>query len=127
MATLFGDKLKEAREKSGMTLKKLGEMTELSVSYLSKVEQGHIKDPGGFSVVKLAMIFEWSVEELDDCFHSQDWLSLNAEISELEKEFSTSGPLAKSEIRVMRMLVGDDFTSQLSYLKLLQNWKARSV
>jgi len=45
MATSFGETLKEARKRGKKTLKEVGQVAGLSLSYISDMEQGRKKSP----------------------------------------------------------------------------------
>lgn len=53
----FGVFLREKRAESGISLEILGQRTGVSASYISKLESGHIKEPGASFVLKAALTF----------------------------------------------------------------------
>mgnify|MGYP002360724953 CR=1 FL=1 len=54
------------RQRRGLTLIELAEKARVSQSYLSKLENGKIKEPGVRAVLKIAEAFDTSIEHL--CF-----------------------------------------------------------
>jgi len=63
MITL-AQKLKELRKKQGWSQQKLAEKTGLSFNAVTKIEQGLAKHPTLKTLIKIADVFEVSIDEL---------------------------------------------------------------
>lgn len=59
----FGEKLRVLRQQRRLTMKQLGEILEVSDSYVSKMETGD-KIPNVAMVLKIAQIFDVSTDAL---------------------------------------------------------------
>lgn len=59
----FGEKLKVLRQRHGLTMKQLGELLEVSDSYVSKMETGD-KIPNVAMVLRVSKIFEVTTDVL---------------------------------------------------------------
>lgn len=60
----MGYKLKERREKKGMTLEQLSKKVNLSVAYLCNLENDRRKNPSMETMKKIAEALESTVQEL---------------------------------------------------------------
>lgn len=56
--------IKRLREEKNITQKQLAELTRISYQTITKIEIWVIKEPSVYSCLKIAKIFEVSVEEL---------------------------------------------------------------
>ncbi len=63
--------IREIRKLKGMKLKELSDMTELSISYLSEIENNKDCNPSLLSIVKIATALD---EKLDDIYFVDDEL-----------------------------------------------------
>jgi transcriptional regulator with XRE-family HTH domain len=59
----FGEKLKSLRQQRGLTMRQLGELLEVSDSYVSKMETGD-KIPNVVMVLRVANLFEVTTDVL---------------------------------------------------------------
>lgn len=59
----FGEKLKTLRQQRGLTMRTLGELLEVSDSYVSKMETGE-KTPNVAMVLRVSHIFEVTTDVL---------------------------------------------------------------
>jgi transcriptional regulator with XRE-family HTH domain len=59
----FGEKLKSLRQQRGLTMRQLGELLEVSDSYVSKMETGD-KTPNVAMVLRVANLFEVTTDVL---------------------------------------------------------------
>jgi transcriptional regulator with XRE-family HTH domain len=59
----FGEKLKSLRQQRGLTMRQLGELLEVSDSYVSKMETGD-KIPNVAMVLRVANLFEVTTDVL---------------------------------------------------------------
>ena len=59
----FGEKLKALRQQRGLTMKQLGELLEVSDSYVSKMETGD-KIPNVAMVLRVSQIFDVTTDVL---------------------------------------------------------------
>jgi transcriptional regulator with XRE-family HTH domain len=58
------DKLKELREKAGLTQQQLANQADLSISIISAIEQGASGDPRMSTLKALAKVLQVSLDEL---------------------------------------------------------------
>lgn len=61
---IFGKRLKQLRKKAGWSQQKLAEEAGLSYNVITKIEQGAAKNPNIQTMVKLAVAFQVSIDEL---------------------------------------------------------------
>jgi len=61
---MFSKKLKQLRKKSGWSQQKLAEKAGLSYNVITKIEQGSAKNPNIQTMIKLADVFQISLDEL---------------------------------------------------------------
>ncbi len=59
----FGEKLRILRQRRGLTMRQLGDMLEVSDSYVSKMETGD-KTPNVAMVIKAAHLFDVTSDQL---------------------------------------------------------------
>lgn len=56
--------LKQARKERNLTLKVLSELTDISISELNKLENGHIKEPCSVFLYRLSEVLNLDYEEM---------------------------------------------------------------
>ena len=112
----FSEKIKKRRKEMGLTLKELGDMTGLSPSYISKIENGERKAPSWEVVVKIEEALQ--LNEIRDesrypylsKIYNQENLSVDARIErvgELIKMYANRGNASFKEIMGLLMLIED--------------------
>jgi transcriptional regulator with XRE-family HTH domain len=72
---LFGSRLRELRQKRGLTQQAVAELAEMSLTYISNMEHG-IKVPSLTTIVRLAVALECKVTDLVRGFDKADLRSL---------------------------------------------------
>jgi transcriptional regulator with XRE-family HTH domain len=70
-AALFGERLKELREKRHLTLRDLAERAQMSLTYVSDLERGQ-KVPSLTTLVRLAIALDCRVTTLVSGFDKRD-------------------------------------------------------
>jgi transcriptional regulator with XRE-family HTH domain len=70
-AVVFGQRLRELREKRGETVRSLAELTGMSYPYISEMENG-VKVPSLTTLLRLAVALECEVTDLVDVFKGRD-------------------------------------------------------
>ena len=58
--------LKLARVNKGLSLRQVEEVTGLSNPYISQLENGHVKEPSFFKMLRLLSLYNISVRDLGD-------------------------------------------------------------
>lgn len=112
----FSEKIKKRRKEMGLTLKELGDMTGLSPSYISKIENGERKAPSWEVVVKMEEALQ--LNEIRDesrypylsKIYNQENLSVDARIErvgELIKMYANRGNASFKEIMGLLVLIED--------------------
>lgn len=112
----FSEKIKKRRKEMGLTLKELGDMTGLSPSYISKIENGERKAPSWEVVVKIEEALQ--LNEIRDELrypylskvYNQENLSVDARIErvgELIKMYANRGNASFKEIMGLLVLIED--------------------
>ncbi len=112
----FSEKIKKRRKEMGLTLKELGDMTGLSPSYISKIENGERKAPSWEVVVKIEEALQ--LNEIRDesrypylsKVYNQENLSVDARIErvgELIKMYANRGNASFKEIMGLLVLIED--------------------
>ncbi len=112
----FSEKIKKRRKEMGLTLKELGDMTGLSPSYISKIENGERKAPSWEVVVKIEEALQ--LNEIRDesrypylsKVYKQENLSVDARIErvgELIKMYANRGNASFKEIMGLLVLIED--------------------
>ena len=61
---IFKVKVKDLREKKGLSKKKLSDIADISRSIISDIESGKTKNPTCITLIKLARAFNCSIDEL---------------------------------------------------------------
>ncbi len=59
----FGEKLRTLRQRNGLTLRQLGDMLDVSNTFVLRMEQGK-KIPNAAMIIKIAQLFEVSTDQL---------------------------------------------------------------
>lgn len=59
----FGGKLRTLRQRNGLTLRQLGDMLDVSNTFVLRMEQGK-KIPNAAMIIKIAQLFEVSTDQL---------------------------------------------------------------
>jgi len=72
---LFGERLRELRQKRGMTLRELTDVSGMSLAYLSDLERG-LKIPSLTSLIRLAVALECKISALVGVFDKTDLAKL---------------------------------------------------
>ncbi|HYK03181.1 MAG TPA: helix-turn-helix transcriptional regulator [Thermoanaerobaculia bacterium] len=75
VAQLFGERLRELRDKRGETTRSLAELAGMSYTYLSDLERG-IKTPTLATIVRLALALRCKVTDLVAVFNKHDLATL---------------------------------------------------
>ena len=75
VAQLFGERLRELRDKRGETTRSLSELAGMSYTYLSDLERG-IKTPTLATIVRLAVALRCKVTDLVSVFNKHDLATL---------------------------------------------------
>lgn len=75
VAQVFGERLRELREKRGETTRSLAETAGMSYTYVSDLERG-IKTPTLATIVRLAIALRCKVTQLVDVFNNHDLATL---------------------------------------------------
>lgn len=70
-AELFGERLRELRQKRGLTLQALADEAEMSLTYLSDMERG-LKVPSLTTVIRLAAALHYKVSAFVTIFDGKD-------------------------------------------------------
>ena len=68
---MFGDRLRELREKRGVTLRALADTAQMSLTYLSDLERG-LKVPTLTTLLRLAVALDCKVTALVSMFDKAD-------------------------------------------------------
>lgn len=121
--TKIGKRVRESRLAKNYSLQDLADRVGVSISYLSKVESGAIKEPAGPVLVRLARVFDWSMEELYECCVSEEEARIDQQIRALEDSLAGSSN-AQLVIEGCRSLRGD-LRGKKYYLALLQELQSR--
>ena len=74
-AVVFGERLRELREKRGETLRSLADQMGMSFAYLSEMERG-VKVPSLTTIIRLAIALDCKVTDLVDIFNRRNLRSL---------------------------------------------------
>lgn len=74
-AVVFGERLRELREKRGETVRSLAEKMGMSFAYLSEMERG-VKVPSLTTIIRLAIALDCKVTDLVDVFNRRNLRSL---------------------------------------------------
>ena len=74
-AVVFGERLRELRQKCGFTLQSLGEQAEMSYTYISDMERG-LRVPTLTTIVRLAVALDCKVTDLVGMFDKKNLQSL---------------------------------------------------
>lgn len=74
-AELFGERLRELRQKRGLTLRALCDAAEMSLAYLSDLERG-LKVPSLTTLIRLAVALDCKVTALISPFDKADLRSM---------------------------------------------------
>ena len=74
-AVVFGERLRELREKRGETVRSLAEQMGMSFAYLSEMERG-VKVPSLTTIIRLAIALDCKVTDLVDTFNRRNLRSL---------------------------------------------------
>ena len=72
---LFGERLKELREKRGLSQRALASMTELPDTHISAMERG-VTLPNLLTVIRLAVALDCKVSALTSAFDKSDLAAL---------------------------------------------------
>ncbi len=75
VAQLFGERLREVRDKRGETTRSLADLAGMSHAYVSDLERG-VKTPTLAVVVRLAAALRCKVTDLVDVFNKHDLATL---------------------------------------------------
>ena len=70
-AVVFGERLRELREKRGETLRSLADQMGMSFAYLSEMERG-VKVPSLTTIIRLAIALDCKVTDLVDVFNRRN-------------------------------------------------------
>ncbi len=70
-AVVFGERLRELREKRGETVRSLATLTDASYTYISEMERG-VKVPSLTMLLRLAVALDCKVTDLVDVFNGRD-------------------------------------------------------
>jgi transcriptional regulator with XRE-family HTH domain len=63
----LGEAIAYAREVKGMTLRQMEKQTGVSNAVISQIETGHVKEPGFWTVVKIAKALGLKLDRLAKC------------------------------------------------------------
>lgn len=74
-AVVFGQRLRELRQKRGHTLQSLADLTGMSFPFISEMERG-LKVPSLTTLIRLAVALECKVTDLVSIFNRTDLRSL---------------------------------------------------
>ena len=74
-AVVFGQRLRELRQKRGHTLESLADLTGMSFPFISEMERG-LKVPSLTTLIRLAVALECKVTDLVSIFNKTDLRSL---------------------------------------------------
>lgn len=118
--TTIGKKIHRARLSRGASLQELADTIggTATASYLSKIENGVIKEPNSPTLLRLASVFGWTIDDLLECFSTDEELSIDNQIAALEQELAHD-PSAKPVIAARRQLRGN-MKGKKIYLSFLQ-------
>lgn len=100
--------IKEIRKNKNITLKQLAEITGLSVSYLSSIENNKVKDPSFKSMAKIAEGLEQKVESLfldsNQMDNLRNQLYKSIEKNGIEDEITKviSGKIDEMSVKIMK-------------------------
>ena len=61
--------LKLARGDKGLSLRQVEEKTGISNAYISQLENGYVKEPSFFKMLRLLSLYNVSVENLSRCVY----------------------------------------------------------
>lgn len=75
VAQVFGERLREVREKRGETTRSLADVAGMSYTYVSDLERG-VKAPSLATVVRLAVALRCKVTDLVGVFNKHDLATL---------------------------------------------------
>jgi transcriptional regulator with XRE-family HTH domain len=75
VAQVFGERLRELRDKRGETTRSLAEIAGMSYTYVNDLERG-IKTPTLATIVRLALALRCKVTDLVDVFNKHDLATL---------------------------------------------------
>ena len=74
-AVLFGERLRELREKQALTLRSLADLADMSYTYISDMERG-LRVPTLTTIIRLAVALECKVTDLVGMFDKRNLRSL---------------------------------------------------
>jgi transcriptional regulator with XRE-family HTH domain len=74
-AVVFGERLRELREKRGETVRSLADQMGMSFAYLSEMERG-VKVPSLTTIIRLAIALDCKVTDLVDVFNRRNLRAL---------------------------------------------------
>jgi transcriptional regulator with XRE-family HTH domain len=74
-AVVFGERLRELREKRGETVRSLADQMGMSFAYLSEMERG-VKVPSLTTIIRLAIALDCKVTDLVETFNRRNLRSL---------------------------------------------------
>lgn len=74
-AVVFGERLRDLREKRGETVRSLAEQMGMSFAYLSEMERG-VKVPSLTTIIRIAIALDCKVTDLVDVFNRRNLRSL---------------------------------------------------
>lgn len=72
---VFGERLREVRQKNGHTLKSLAEAAAMSFPYISEMERG-LKVPSLTTIIRLALALDCKVTDLVGVFDKKNLRAL---------------------------------------------------
>ena len=75
VAQLFGERLREHRDKRGETVRSLAEKAGMSFTYINDLERG-IKTPTLATIVRLAVALRYKVTDFVGVFNKHDLATL---------------------------------------------------
>lgn len=75
VARVFGERLRELRNKRGVTTRALAEMAGMSYAYISDLERG-VKGPSLTIIVRLAVALRYKVTDFVGVFNKHDLSTL---------------------------------------------------
>lgn len=74
MATIIGENLKQLRQRAGMSVRKLAELSGVSKSVISEIENGCSQNPRFETVKNLAAALNTTPEQLEDMEYEHEYV-----------------------------------------------------
>ena len=106
MATRLGDKIRDLRKSKGLTLERLGDLTDSSKSYIWELENRNPPRPSMDKIAKIAAVLGVTADYLMD--PTETVKVEDATDTAFFRKYRKMDPTTKDKIRRMVDLMGED-------------------